>query len=242
MWKTTCGKCIYQSPTGISVYQNLFFRWLKFEGPSIQTLINRIIPSHPELYYIKILTLLPQLIPGPICMLGLGGGGALHALSPIIRETNIVVVEKDQEVIEIATKFFKLARLKPITLIHQDAVDFVKNSTQQFRHLLIDIFNSEQFPISCFNEDFFHQCARLLLPGGILAINLANPNEQWPIFLMLKESFGRTLLSVPIQKSANMILFASNETESYLLNTFKPLKQMRHLYWHPKWGNVGKFK
>ena len=84
MWKTFAGRCIYASPNGAKVYQNLRYRWLTLGSDAIQTLLHRYQPQHFGLNYVNQLTFAAKHTPGDSCLLGLGGAGVAHALAPYL--------------------------------------------------------------------------------------------------------------------------------------------------------------
>ncbi|ARG97346.1 spermidine synthase [Legionella micdadei] len=243
MWKTFAGHCIYQSTSGIRVFQNPIFRWLQFDSRAIQTLINRYCPQKPGLSYIKSLIFAVTLQPESCCMLGLGGGGAAHALSPLLGKDKLVIVERDDEVIDVASRFFMINQLENLSIIHQEANLFIRECQTQFQHLLVDLFDANAFPTSCNNDEFFLHCKRLLKPGGILAVNLANRHEQWPIFQLIQKSFQRSTIVLPVLDSPNMIVLAQNsDSMDTLLNRLKKNKTCKKITWDSKWGCVAKIK
>ena len=142
MWKTLAGHCIYQTSTGTKVVQNPLFRWLEFNNSNaLQTVLNRYRPEKPGLHYIKPLILAAELQPGSTCMLGLGGAGAAHALSPFLRSSQLTVIESNAEVIDLAARFFKVGNIANLTIIHQDANLYLQECRSQFQHLLVDLFD-----------------------------------------------------------------------------------------------------
>lgn len=239
MWKTLAGKRIYKTANGVQVFQNLLFRWLKFDSNALQTLLNRYFPHRPGLYYIKSLILAVQTQPANCCMFGLGGGGAAHAIAPYLEDFQLTIVEGNPEVIDIAHRFFMLNRLKNINIINQDANLFVQLCEMQFPHLLVDLFNAETFPSHCNTEQFFSQCKRILSPEGVLAVNLANRHEQWPIFQLIRKNFLQCTVALPVKKSANMIILASkSDSVTPLLDILKKSKKLKRLSWDSLWGCI----
>ncbi len=226
MWKTFAGRCIYHSPTGIRVLQNPLFRWLQFESKAIQTLLNRYCPHRPGLSYIKLLILAAQLQPTSCCMLGLGGGGVAHALSKVLGPEKLTIVENSAEVIDVASRFFMIDQLNNLVVVQEDASSFVQKWTKQFHHLLVDLFDATHFPAQCNNEEFFANCRRLLTPEGILAVNLANRHEQWPILQLIQQQFPHSTITLPSSNSPNVIVLAQNSDSisSSLLNGLKKEK------------------
>ena len=237
------GHCIYKSAQGVRVFQNPLYRWLHFESRAIQTLINRYFPYKPGLSYLNPLILPVQIQPEDCCMLGLGGGGAAHALSSYLGDFKLVIVEANSEVIDIAHRFFMIGELKNLNIIHQDASLFVRNCNTKFQHILVDLFTAKSFPTQCHSEEFFIHCKQLLKPGGLLAINLANRQEQWPIFQLIQKQFPRSTIAIPVTDSANMIILAQNSHSiTTYLDILKKSKKLQGLVWDAKWGCIAKIR
>ena len=72
--------------------------------------------------------LLPKnLSPENILILGLGGGSALFWLRRRFPKIHLTVVEIDPVMIGIAQKYFHIGKIKDLTIVNQDAVEFIKN-------------------------------------------------------------------------------------------------------------------
>lgn len=241
MWKTMGGRRIYEAPNKAKVYQNLLYRWLTFDSLAIQTLINRRHPNRVELSYIHQLTLAVRAHPTDCCLLGLGGAAVAHFLSPYLGSSQLVAVENDANIIEIATTYFMTNRLKNMSIIHQDAKLFLQESQTHYQHLLVDLFDNDSFPMDCNTHHFFEQCKRLLLPDGVLALNLANLDEQWSLFNHIRENFNQQTISLPVKGTANMVILACNSRSiTPLLNIVTGERSLKKLTWDSKWGCIGR--
>lgn len=249
-WKTLIGTCIYQSRDGIRVYQNLIYRWLTFDDNAIQTLINRYQPRNPSLRYIKSITFAlnnshPSKLsakksnkPSRACLLGLGGGAIAHNIKNNIQLT---VVECNPNVIQIAQRYFMLHKIKNLQIIEQNAKNFVEKCQDKYQHLIIDIYNHNNFPHDCLNSVFFYNCKRILEPDGILAINLANLTDHMPILNLLNEQFGKNKICLPIKKTENMIVYVTkNDSIKNLINLFTESNEIKKLIWDVKYGYIAK--
>ena len=233
------GRCIYQAPNKAKVYQNLLYRWLTLDSNAIQTVINRRHPDRIALNYINHFTLAVRAHPTDCCLLGLGGAATAHLLSPYLGNSQLVAVEYDAEIIEIAATYFMTDRLKNLAIVHQDANLFLQQSQTHYQHLLVDLFDANSFPRHCNTHIFFEQCKRILLPDGILALNLANLHEQWPVFQHIRENFNQQTVSLPVQGTANMVVLACNSPSiTPLLNTIKSTRGLKKLSWDSKWGCI----
>lgn len=239
MWKTKLGICIYESPSGYKVYQNLLYRWLTLGSNALQTVINRRQPQKPVLYYLPMLTLMARHYPQAACLLGLGGAGIPLMLSQDHSSPPLIAVDISEEVIDIAKRFFIGEGLKNFTIVQENAMDYVKNSPETYPHLMVDLYNANYFPPECNNDLFFSSCNRILAEDGFLAVNLANRKEQWPIVQLIKKHFAHTLI-IPVKKSANMVVIAAKcpSKESFFTKV-EASGELKRIIWIDSWGYVG---
>lgn len=238
MWKTKFGRCIYTSDSGYKVYQNLCYRWLTLGSTALQTVVNRYKPSRPGLYYLPALTLMARKYPGSTCMLGLGGAG----VALMLKNMPLIAVDNSEEIIDIAKRFFMIEHLKNLKVINQDASEFVQKTGTKFVHLIVDLYNANHFPPECATAQFFSSCRKIISEEGFLALNLANIKEQSPIFNLVKVAFKHTLV-VPIRKSANMVIFASNSgSKELFLEKITNTHAFKRVFLVNSWGYVGDLK
>ncbi|GGI75734.1 spermidine synthase [Legionella impletisoli] len=237
--KTYFKHCIYESNSGIRVYQNLIYRWLTFSTRPIQTLLNRYHPERPMLDYLVPLTLAVRSKPGKTCLLGLGGAGAAHYLQPHLQTSWLDIIECNQEVIDVAKRFFMADTISNTTIYYEPAESFIQKDTHQYDHVLIDLFDEQAFPESCNTEAFFIHCVRQLTSQGILAINIANPGQQRSIFVKLKALFHPAIVSFPIKNSANIVVLAANDRSiDTLKNIILTYHKHHRLFWDTRWGYI----
>ena len=239
IWKTKGGRCIHHAANGANVYQNLLYRWLTFESKAIQTIINRRHPERCELRYINHLAISVRTQPADCCLLGLGGAAVAHLLAPHLGQSKLFAVERDIEVIDIARTYFMTDRLKNLNVVHEEANQFLQQCKTHYQHLLVDLFDANSFPAECNTPNFFEHCRRILLPDGILAINLANLHEQWSIFKLIRAIFQQRTVSLPVKGTANMVVLACNsQSVTSLLDVINENQQLKKLSWDAKWGCV----
>lgn len=95
----------------------------------------------------SIKNLLPQnFSPESILLLGLGGGSALFWLRRHFPKTHLTVVEIDPVMIGIAQKYFHIGQIKDLTIVNQDAVEFIKKTKQNFSLILMDCYQGFKTP------------------------------------------------------------------------------------------------
>ena len=239
MLKITGGRCIHETENGIKVYQNPFYRWLTFGSPAIQTLINRRHLERPGLSYIHYLKIAICAKPGDGCLLGLGGAGIAHAVAPYIGDSPLLAVEHDAHVIKVADNFFMSNQLKNLTVLHQDAEKFVRETKTSFQHLIVDLYGADAFPNHCNTPAFFDSCRGLLDAEGVLAVNIANSSEHKPILEHIKSGFSSHTVLLPVKGTNNLIILAcKGPTINLLLDLIIKNNRLKKLTWDAQWGCV----
>ncbi|MFI4962422.1 MAG: spermidine synthase [Legionellales bacterium] len=237
MWQTKIGTCIYVSPSGYRVYQNLFFRWLTLGSSALQTVIYRPCYQKPVLQYLSALTLMAKTYPNPACLLGLGGAAVAQMLSA----QPLLAVDISAEVIDIAKQFFKADAITNLNIVQNNAIDFLRNNEVRFPHILVDLYNANNYPQECATNEFFALSKMALAEEGFVSINLANISEQWPILRLIKNQF-KSYVVIPVKKSANMVIIASkSDDKEWLVSKLKATGTIKKIVWDGVWGYVAEF-
>lgn len=175
--------------------------------------------------------------PGSVCLLGAGGAGLAHYIAS--NEHEIVAIDKNTEVIDIALRFFMADSIPNFKLLHHNAIDFLRRSTARYSHLIIDLYNANHFPEECKIDDFFLLCKNSLNTDGFLSVNLANIQEQYTLFMMIQKHFKNTLV-IPIRRCSNMVLIASNhEDRASFIEMILQKKEVKKIMLEQPWGHVG---
>ncbi|BCA95426.1 hypothetical protein TUM19329_17870 [Legionella antarctica] len=181
-------------------------------------------------------------LPGDNCLLGLGGASVAQLLNSEIPGHSIIAVDSSEEVIYIAKRFFMVDSIPYLTIVHQNANEYVRECNTTYNHLMIDLYGANNFPDECCNEEFFIHAKKRLKEHGILSVNLANYKEQWPIFKMIKKQFKNTLV-IPVKKSANIVIIASaNGDKEVFVKQILSYLEIKRIIWMDSWGYVGKYK
>ena len=125
-----------------------------------------------------------------ILILGVAGGSIVQTLIKDFSFTkNIIGVELDAEVIEIANSFFNLDKVSNFKCIINDAEKFVKTSKDNYDLILIDVFKDAEMPAFLFENSFIDNVKQLLNINGYILFNtmLIDKNKKNKIELYLQE-------------------------------------------------------
>lgn len=230
------GRCIHRSKQAIEVFENRQYIWIQFNTRFIQSMISKKKPHQPILPYLPNFLLFTQIYPGNICLLGLGGGSAIHALLPHVQH-QITAVELYEDMIDIANKYFKLPKHPNIKIIHASAEEFVEKNTQKYRHLLVDLGDQEGFPSQCRNEIFVKHCYHTLDHNGFMMLNLTQFSDLNFFKPLLKAEFNQ--IPLVIEADGNWILaIGKNISRACIIEKLQQMGYIKSLNWHPGHGEL----
>ncbi|MFL9836119.1 fused MFS/spermidine synthase [Flavobacterium sp. ST-75] len=107
-----------------------------------------------------------------ILVLGVAGGSVIKTLVNEIQfKGKITGVELDPEVIEIANNYFGLADTPGVTIVNDDAFEFVLKTKEKYDLIIIDIFQDTFMPNFLFEEFFINRINFLLNVNGFILFN-----------------------------------------------------------------------
>ena len=114
-----------------------------------------------------------------ILVLGVAGGSVIKTLVDEFQFIGkITGVEIDEEITTIANQYFKLNEITNYTPIIADANEFVKNTTEKFNLIIIDIFQDATMPDFLFEKEFISNIKQLLNLKGFILFNTMNLDEK----------------------------------------------------------------
>ena len=226
-WKTLIGKKLF-SNNQVHVYGNYYYRWLTFGHGDLQTLIYLPKPNQPQLNYLKPLVLCAQQNQELTCLLGLGGGAITHML-----KNNLDVIEYDAQIILLAQRFFMLKKLSSLNIIHINAIQYLQDTTQLYKNILVDLYDCTYPHDKLQSIDFFINCKAKLLPDGILAVNIVTMHEK--ILENMKKLFH--IVIIPIKNTTNLVVLGySGASINPLIEILSMSKLIKRITWDQRLG------
>jgi spermidine synthase len=141
-----------------------------------QTCLNTRAPNRFVMNYTQMMmgALFVNPEPRSILIIGLGGGTLPTALSRVLPNTKIDVVEIDPAVVRVAKQFFAFTPNERTTVIEADGRVFVKRAVREKRQydlIMLDAFDHEYIPEHLLTREFLQEVASLLTAQGVLAAN-----------------------------------------------------------------------
>ncbi len=148
--------------------------------------VNEASPSCPKIFSGKAAELIVREAPNAkrILMLGLGGGTVASILSKKLPEAQIVSVEFDPVMVDVAKKYFGLDSINNHRVIEADALRVVVEPEEfdlaqgSFDVLFVDIFVGDQYPDLGRTGNFIAALKRLVTSGGLIVFNRIYTEEH----------------------------------------------------------------
>lgn len=114
-----------------------------------------------------------------ILVLGVAGGSVIKTLVNDIQfKGNITGIEIDKDVIQIAKNYFNIDEITNLTLIQDDAFEFVLKTNQKYDLIIIDIFLDTTMPNFLFEDFFINRITTLLNINGFILFNTMVLNNK----------------------------------------------------------------
>ena len=108
-----------------------------------------------------------------ILVLGVAGGSVVQTLVTDFEFTkNIIGIELDTEIIEIANSYFNLDKIRNFKCIIADAEEFVKTDKNTYNLIIIDIFKDTEMPEFLFQENFITNIKKRLHNRSYIIFNI----------------------------------------------------------------------
>lgn len=107
-----------------------------------------------------------------VLVLGLGLGSIPYLLEKKFKKKyTYTLVEIDQKVVNLATKYTLSELTSPLNIICIDALEYIKSCTATFDFVAVDIFIDDQIPTSFESIQFLEDVKKVLSPNALLMYN-----------------------------------------------------------------------
>ncbi|TQV88109.1 spermidine synthase [Aliikangiella coralliicola] len=151
--------------------------------------------------------------PKRILIIGLGGGvlsKVLHQLSP---QAEIVSVEIDPVVVNLAKKHFGYEENEKVKTVVKDGRVFVKRALlkkEKFDWIMLDAFNGDYIPEHLMTKEFLAEVKGLLSDNGVLTANTFSNSRLYDFeSVTYQKVFGKLhIFQAPTK--GNRVIFACN--------------------------------
>ena len=112
--------------------------------------------------------------PRRVLTIGLGGSTLTAALSRILPDSEIDVVEIDPAIVRVAIEYFNFRPSPKVRITVQDGRVFVKRAIdrgERYDLVILDAFDEINIPTHLMTRQFLEEVKQILAPDGVLAAN-----------------------------------------------------------------------
>ncbi len=185
---------------------------LRTDQHAVQSALSLKRPQQLNLPYMHAMmsSLLFQVPPESVLMLGLGGGDLIRYLHHYLLDSHFTAVEIDAAMVDICREYFALPDSRRIEIQIDDAGHFVANSKQLYNMIMVDIYHGTDVPVLLQDKVFFRHCYDKLEANGMLIVNLITNNADTfrNILWHMRQQFDRSTLCLTVPQHLNVIVFA----------------------------------
>jgi spermidine synthase len=192
------------------------YRVLSFGDNDEQSKMDKSQPHVPQHTYVQaMLAVLLFSQPKSVIILGLGGGALVHSLRHFDAAIKITAVELRQQVIEVAKRFFQLPLSKKLTVLHQDAYEFLAQAEHKKVDVIFaDIYSDKGVDKQQLSTQFIEQTKHLLKTDGFLVLNCWKEHSR---DLQLRDTLHAHFNQVfaCLTGGGNWVVFATNKANCF---------------------------
>jgi spermidine synthase len=118
--------------------------------------------------------------PKRVLIIGGGDGGAAEEALKHPSIEQVVMVELDGRVVEIAKEHFAAIHRgvfdnPKLKVLIEDGLKYLAETKEKFDHIALDLPDPIGPATALYEEAFFRDCKRALAPGGILTLHMGSP-------------------------------------------------------------------
>jgi spermidine synthase len=114
-----------------------------------------------------------------VLVLGVAGGSVIKTLIDEIKfNGKIIGVEIDPDIIEIANQYFQLNQISNLSIVIDDAFEFVLKTKETYDLIIIDVFQDTEMPNFLFEKYFINRIGDILKNNGYILFNTMLLNEK----------------------------------------------------------------
>ncbi|MCU4676330.1 fused MFS/spermidine synthase [Catenovulum sp. 2E275] len=151
--------------------------------------------------------------PQRVLILGLGGGTLSNVIHQISPQSEIIAVDIDPVVKDMAIKYFDYQENDKVKTEVKDARVYVKRALvnqEKFDWIILDAFNGDYIPEHLMTQEFLKEVKSLLNNNGFITANTFSSSELYHYESATYQSVFGKLLTYKTPAKGNRLIFACN--------------------------------
>jgi spermidine synthase len=196
------------------VHETALSKTMVFSDIDIQSRMSVERPDELQFEYTRLMmgAWLFQPQPQRILMVGLGGGSLAKFCYKNLPQAHITVLEINPHVIALRQHFAIPDDDARFEVLQVDAAHFMGKTAQTFDWVLVDGFDQNGLPEQLCSPQFYADCYRVLMSGGVAVFNLHRFHAFRDVYVDRIESvFDHAIWVVNAPGTTNCVVFAVRE-------------------------------
>lgn len=145
--------------------------------------------------------------PQKVLFVGMGGAIMATYLRKHYSDTQIDLVELDDDIPAIARQYFGFIPDSRTRVFIEDGRKYIDETKEKYDIIFLDVYDAETIPSQFTTQEFFHNVRKCLTEDGVLSVNLAN----------LGEGFVSKIISSVTSEFPDTYIFLSERKTNYIL-------------------------
>jgi spermidine synthase len=196
--------------THVQISEEDGIRYLHLGTDTVQSGMRVSAPDELVLAYTRSMMAFLLFVPPPerVVTVGLGGGSVSKWIHRHLPSSRQVVVELNQQVIDIARRYFCVPDDdERLAVVQGDGAQWLAAQTDVADLIIVDGYDGVAIVEELSTDAFYASCARALSRDGVLVVNLWGSDRKYSENLhRIEGAFGGQVVCVPALQKGNIIV------------------------------------
>ena len=145
--------------------------------------------------------MIKQVTNKKVLVLGVALGGIIINILDKYKNADVTGVDISDENFDLVKKYSDTKRL---TLVEEDAKEYIKNTKKKFDIIICDVFINKYIPEFVLSKEFLNKINKMLLPNGKFLINTIDIDVKRLLFIM-NQSFTNATIETKTNYLNNLV-------------------------------------
>ena len=152
-----------------------------------------------------------------ILLIGMGSGKIINDFEYLFEDLKFIdVVDLEENIADIAKKFFNFKESNKFNFILQDGITYLRNNKKKYDLIIVDVANNDGIDLRFLSEDYFNAIKKSLKRDGIFVSNMCAS----PDFENKKNKFFKDFFPIYQKFFRNNLIFKGNHSDKIYYKCF----------------------
>ncbi len=152
-----------------------------------------------------------------ILLIGMGSGKIINDFEYLFEDLKFIdVVDLEENIADIAKKFFNFKESDKFNFILQDGITYLRNNKKKYDLIIVDVANNDGIDLRFLSEDYFNAIKKSLKRDGIFISNMCAS----PDFENKKNKFFKDFFPIYQKFFRNNLIFKGNHSDKIYYKCF----------------------